>query len=418
MDNQIETVAVPRGANYLRPLGAVERYFWLSDQNSPKHFCMTVQISGETKVERWREALEQVRARHPLLRAMIARHGQGAPTFYELPGCSIPMRVVEAKPPHDWHAAVAEELTLAFPPSEAPLARTVLFHSRDSSTLVFTAHHAIADGMSIAFVMRDILTVVGGGEIGKLELPLAQETIAEAWPSGNADTNTQVVGHPGQMLDRTQGRPVVSALRLSHELSASIRRVARTRETTVHGALLAATIVAGRSLSQEWSSGPVRAISPVNLRSTLGVGDDCVVSIIFPVGAYVPDDVGALWNLAAAIRSDLAPMKSREAIARAFGIFEDIARSSATVEEIAATELKACACEMMLSNLGEAPLEARYGAIKVDALWGPSVFVGIEGEQMIGAATVGGSIHLVHTSYSPIPDLLQITETLLSRAIG
>jgi NADPH:quinone reductase-like Zn-dependent oxidoreductase len=32
-----------------------------------------------------------------------------------------------------------------------------------------------------------------------------------------------------------------------------------------------------------------------------------------------------------------------------------------------------------------------------EALWGPSVFVGIEGEQMIGAATVRGTIHLLHS---------------------
>ena len=44
---------------------------------------------------------------------------------------------------------------------------------------------------------------------------------------------------------------------------------------------------------------------------------------------------------------------------------------------------------------------------KLESLWGPSVFVGMEGEQMIGAATLNGAIHLLHTSYTPIPKLLQ-----------
>jgi hypothetical protein len=51
-------------------------------------------------------------------------------------------------------------------------------------------------------------------------------------------------------------------------------------------------------------------------------------------------------------------------------------------------------------------------------LWGPSVFVGIEGEQMIGAATVRGAIHLLHSSYTPIASLLKTTEQVLRVAVS
>jgi hypothetical protein len=44
---------------------------------------------------------------------------------------------------------------------------------------------------------------------------------------------------------------------------------------------------------------------------------------------------------------------------------------------------------------------------------GPSVFVGIEGEQMIGAATLNAAIHLLHTSYTPLLKLLQTMEATL-----
>ena len=49
---------------------------------------------------------------------------------------------------------------------------------------------------------------------------------------------------------------------------------------------------------------------------------------------------------------------------------------------------------------------------------GPSVFVGIEGEQMIGAATVRGAIHLLHSSYTPIASLLETTEQVLRVAVS
>jgi hypothetical protein len=61
----------------------------------------------------------------------------------------------------------------------------------------------------------------------------------------------------------------------------------------------------------------------------------------------------------------------------------------------------------MVSNLGVLPFETNVGRFKLESLWGPSVFVGIEGEQMIGVATLNGAVHLLHTSYTPIPKLLQ-----------
>jgi hypothetical protein len=47
----------------------------------------------------------------------------------------------------------------------------------------------------------------------------------------------------------------------------------------------------------------------------------------------------------------------------------------------------------MVSNLGVLPLETSFGGFKLESLWGPSVLVGVEGEQMIGAATLNGVIH-------------------------
>lgn len=416
MDQQAKH-PLPSHAKSLRALGAVEQYFWLSDQNSPKHFCMTLQVSGNTTVKCWQEAMEAVRLRHPLLRATITRDESGIPGFYELEGHPIPMKVIEAEPPHDWQNTVSDELMRPFPQVGAPLARAVLLHSTSHTTLVFTAHHAVADGMSIAFLLRDLLRVVGGGKLSTLRLPPAQEEIAARWQLDALGTDSPSTAASAHMLNRHRGRPQVLNLRLSQELSAKIRATARTRATTVHGALLSAIVLAGRRLSSRWVDTAVRAVSPVNLRSTLGIADDCVVSIIFPIGAYAPAPETGIWDLAKTVRYDLTPMKSREAIVEAFSAFQRIADMSPSVADLAAIELQACACEMMLSNLGEAPLADVYGHVRVEALWGPSVFVGIEGEQMIGAATVGGCIHLLHTSFTPIPDLLQTAEEMLRHAV-
>jgi hypothetical protein len=84
------------------------------------------------------------------------------------------------------------------------------------------------------------------------------------------------------------------------------------------------------------------------------------------------------------------------------------------LQGIAQFELQVGACEMMVSNLGALPFEAEFGELRLEALWGPSVFVGIEGEQMIGAATVHGAIRLLHGSYTPIASPQQVLRMAVS----
>ena len=53
--------------NCLRPLGPFEQYFWLSNQNSAKHFVIAAEIVGDATVEAWVSAIAAAQLRHPLL---------------------------------------------------------------------------------------------------------------------------------------------------------------------------------------------------------------------------------------------------------------------------------------------------------------------------------------------------------------
>jgi len=192
-----------------------------------------------------------------------------------------------------------------------------------------------------------------------------------------------------------------------------LRTHAREVGATVHGALVAAFTFAGRQLSSDWLTHPVRVVSPVNNRRLLGLEDQCALSIVFPTGAYAPDSEERLWDVAREVKNDLTPARTAEGLSTVFSGFRQLMSTSPDVAQIAAFELQVCACEGMMSNLGALPFETSFGGFKLDSLWGPSVFVGIEGEQMIGAATLNGAIHLLHTSYTPISNLLQTMEATL-----
>jgi hypothetical protein len=211
---------------------------------------------------------------------------------------------------------------------------------------------------------------------------------------------------------------VCGGIRLPVELSHRLRGRSRREGTTVHGALVAALVLAGRDIHREWRQAPIRVVSPVNHRAILGRGDDCALSIIFPVGSYNPKSPMRFWEIARSVRDDLAYMRTPGGLSAVFSGFDQLISGKPGVQGIAQFELQVCACEMMVSNLGVLPFEAEFGDLRLEALWGPSVFVGFEGEQMIGAVTLRGTIHLLHSSYSPIVSLLETTEQMLRTAVS
>jgi Condensation domain len=144
-------------SDVIRPLDSFEHLFWLIDQNRPVHFAVTAQVSGETSVRDWREALARLQGRHSLLSVSIEGKPGAVPWFRQVNTAPIPLRVVHGDPQSRWEAEVAEELATPFDPRHAPLVPAVLIHATDNAAFTLVAHHAIADGMSLAYAVRDTL---------------------------------------------------------------------------------------------------------------------------------------------------------------------------------------------------------------------------------------------------------------------
>jgi hypothetical protein len=407
--------------NALRVLGPSEHYFWLSNQTSPKHFVVAAQIAGFTKPASWEAAFTAAQQRHPLLQVCIAENQAGAPYFRRLNKAGIPLRIVHSGVSENWQREMARELATPLPLKGDPLIRAALLHQADRSTVIVSAHHSIADGLSLTFIVRDLLRALSGRSLGRLQITPSQEDLCEALgahpggvePSAPAPKPVR----PGRLPDRSRSAPSVQSLRLSAEIAGGLRNRARQERTTVHGALVASVCLAGRQISSEWMQQPVRVISPVDNRKLLGLDDECLLSIVFPLTEHSPRSDAQFWDVARGVTRDLAPARTKNGVAATFAAFGQLISSGPDVKAISQFELQMCANEMMMSNLGVLPIETNFGDFILEGFWGPSVLVGIEGEQMIGAATLHGAIHLLHSSYAPIPSLLQTTERTLREAI-
>ncbi|MBG7343390.1 hypothetical protein I5J22_24050, partial [Pseudomonas aeruginosa] len=55
-------------AEIRRPLSAVERWYWLSDQFSALNVISRVRVHGRLSIDDLRRGLDALQARHPLLR--------------------------------------------------------------------------------------------------------------------------------------------------------------------------------------------------------------------------------------------------------------------------------------------------------------------------------------------------------------
>jgi hypothetical protein len=76
-----------------------------------------------------------------------------------------PLRIVEDDPGTCWEAEVAEELATPFDPNGAPLVRAVFIQGIDDAAFILVAYRAIADGLSVAYAIRDTLSALAGGTL-------------------------------------------------------------------------------------------------------------------------------------------------------------------------------------------------------------------------------------------------------------
>ncbi|HTF68014.1 MAG TPA: condensation domain-containing protein [Edaphobacter sp.] len=402
----------------VRALGARERMFWFMDQKHPVHLTVTAEVKGITKVQSWRDALDAVQKRHPILSTSIMRNEEGQPALYQVDAAPIPLRVVDGSAQERWELELDREMALPFTPEQAPLIRSVLIHKPQSAVLIMVAHHSIADGMALVFLIRDLLQVLSGGQIEALSFNSSAEELLSTLPDGEEVVQVGAPQTEPALYRKDNGlTPRATARKLDENLTAALKDRARREGTTVQGALCAALALAGRKTSSTWRKQSVRVMSPVNVRAHLRAGEAC--GLYLGGGGMIsfqPGDSRAFWELARFAKKELSPSQTFQALSTSLHRLEAIMTNDMDVETAAQISAGAFARDLMVSNLGQMPYESEFGNLKLEAVWGPTALQGLDGEQNVGIATTNGAIRLLHASYSLIPHLLENTELILRKA--
>jgi NRPS condensation-like uncharacterized protein len=301
-----------------------------------------------------------------------------------------------------------------FDPTKAPLIRTVLILHPEKAVVILVTHHSIADGMSSVFLLRDLLGAISGQALTPYAFPRSLDEIVGVPVCTSAEPG---VAFSQDLAEKCAETPVhVRSRVLSQELTRQLLGRARQENTTIHGIMCAAIAVAGREIDQWWRENPLRIFSPVDIRGLIGVEDHCMVAFSKAVSVIEPNSPGGLWDLARFVRKTLLPFKTVEGNGPVLSAISGAMGTNMNVEEAAQFNRAEFSEEAMVSNVGLVPYSSEFGKVTIKSLWAPVMLRGHEPEQTIGVATINGSLHLVHTSWSPIPGLLESVEQKLTEA--
>ncbi|RYE37654.1 MAG: hypothetical protein EOP48_28355, partial [Sphingobacteriales bacterium] len=297
--------------NMKRPLGTTEKVFWVLNQKITTHFAVVGEIEGNATDQEWREALDLVQKRHPNLSVQNSGNEYSTVHFRQVAYCPIPLRIIYSEADEDWNTVLEEELKIPIDTAIAPLARAVLIQQPGECVLIFLSNHSIGDGMSITLLIRDVLTVLSGNSIENL------------MPMSSLDEITGVAVDEIEMIELPDGEQTrnnltpretvhIDRLKFSSELTQKIIQRSKNEQTTVHGALSAAIVLAIEQLDTSSDTEPIRILHPLSARKTLKIGDDFGLFISFVPLPYDSSVHPTFWDFARHVRADIACMQNAE----------------------------------------------------------------------------------------------------------
>ena len=143
---------------YERRITPLERLFTRSPFSL---VTMVMRIKGDVTKDGLIQAVSKVQQRHTLLRVRIKVDQDHAPWFTSEDVGEIPIEVVSRESTEDWINVHREVSQVPFEFEKRPAIRFILVRGSDLSELIILCHHIICDGLSLAYLARDLMEHLG-----------------------------------------------------------------------------------------------------------------------------------------------------------------------------------------------------------------------------------------------------------------
>ncbi|MCK5239155.1 MAG: hypothetical protein KAR33_06385 [Candidatus Thorarchaeota archaeon] len=121
------------------------------------HISLGLRLRGQISEEALRKAVDKMLVTYPLLGAKIEWNKEDAQWSTTEGAAEVPVKVYNRESDESWKQVVNEEHSIPLRTSKGPLTRFILVKGADTSELIVFCHHAISDGRSLQFALREVL---------------------------------------------------------------------------------------------------------------------------------------------------------------------------------------------------------------------------------------------------------------------
>lgn len=157
-----------QATTHKRQASAMERLFTRSPFSL---VTLVARINGEITGEALAAAVGKVQQRHTNLRVRLEDDDRHNPWLTTEGAGSIPVEVIPRESAEQWIRLVADAGTVPFDFEKQPPIRFFLVQSDEVSELIVMCHHILCDGMSLAYLVRDLLEHLGDPSLAVTVLP-------------------------------------------------------------------------------------------------------------------------------------------------------------------------------------------------------------------------------------------------------
>ena len=151
----------PEVKKYEREITHLERYFSLSPYSV---VAVVARIKGNISEEMLVDAILKVQQRHQNLRVRIEEDDNHVPWFTSEDVKEIPVEIIPRESDKHWETVFEKACKNPFEFDTRPAIRFILVQSITASELIILCHHIICDGMSLAYLARDMMIHLGDPE--------------------------------------------------------------------------------------------------------------------------------------------------------------------------------------------------------------------------------------------------------------
>ena len=399
----------------------------------PLNVVMVGRIRGAVDPSSIAAALEQLRSRHPLLavRAQIDDDGTGSYVAGGVPAFEI--QIAPRQSEEQWIARVKEEFRTSFPIETGPLVRCALIQSTEVSEIILCGHHTICDGMSLGYLLRDLLkcltepipefersidpppidfTTAPNPPSMNLVQRFIIDRINQKWAAKNVRFTESEMRRMHEEFWKRNPAILVLAWRMDPDATAGLVKRCRAEKVTVNTALWTAFLAAQSDVQVDRRRYRQRSALAVNTRDKLNlpVGEafGFYASSLTVKLPYSPRK--SFWDNARQMHSKIAKELSKTNIFRMLSservhptlidslYFRKYGLLDENMPKMLLRKMgwHEVTYGYAITNVGRFDIPTVYGPLKLEAVYGPSVYSDVD-EKVVGVITVGGRLSCILT---------------------